>query len=279
MIKLVAASLTDVGRIREENEDCTWSQVNSSNNKEPLGLFVVCDGMGGHMGGKHASYWAVEAIKQEFASLFASKDPRATLILTDEDIRRVKAGELIVPKAPEEPILEEMTFKAIQKANYVVYNYARHKPQSAGNAGTTVTMAVLRGSQVIIANIGDSRTYLLRKHELRLITRDHSLVATLVQEGQILPNEIYTHPQRNVIYRYLGQKDEIQPDLYRYFLQPGDKLLLCSDGLWEMIRSETEMAEILEKAGDPQQACRGLINAAKRHGGEDNISAIVVKAA
>jgi protein phosphatase len=139
-------------------------------------------------------------------------------------------------------------------------------------------MAVLRGSQVIIANIGDSRTYLLRNHELRLITRDHSLVATLVLEGQILPNEIYTHPQRNVIYRYLGQKDEIQPDLYRYFMQPGDKLLLCSDGLWEMIRSEAEIAEMLEKAGDPQQACRDLINAAKRHGGEDNISAIVVKA-
>lgn len=278
MIKLVAASLTDVGRIREENEDCIWSQVNSSNLKEPLGLFVVCDGMGGHMGGKHASYWAVEAIKQEFAPLLASKDPRATVILTDEDIRKVKAGELIVPKAPEEPILEEMTFKAIQKANYVVYNYARHKPQNAGNAGTTITMAVLRGSQAVIANIGDSRTYLLRNHELRLITRDHSLVATLVLEGQILPNEIYTHPQRNVIYRYLGQKDEIQPDLYRYFMQPGDKLLLCSDGLWEMIRSEAEIAEMLEKAGDPQQACRDLINAAKRHGGEDNISAIVVKA-
>jgi PPM family protein phosphatase len=278
MIKLIAASITDVGRIREENEDCVWSQVNAAANKEPLGLFIICDGMGGHMGGKHASYWAVEAIKQEFAPLFLSKDPRATLVLTDEDIRKVKAGELIVPKPPEEPILEEVTFKAIQKANYVVYNYARHKPQSAGNAGTTVTMAVSRGSQVIIANIGDSRTYLLRNHELRLITRDHSLVATLVSDGQILPDEIYTHPQRNVIYRYLGQKDEIQPDLYRYFLQPGDKLLLCSDGLWEMIRSEAEMAEILEKDGDPRQACRDLIEAAKRHGGEDNISAIVVKA-
>jgi protein phosphatase len=246
--------------------------------KEPLGLFIVCDGMGGHMGGKYASYWAVEAIKQGFASLFASNDPRATVVLTDEDIRKVKAGEVIVPKAPEEPILEEMIFKAIQKANYVVYNYARHKPQSAGNAGTTVTMAVLRGSQVIIGNIGDSRTYLLRNNDLRLITRDHSLVSTLISDGQILPNEIYTHPQRNVIYRYLGQKDEVQPDIYRYFMQPGDKLLLCSDGLWEMIRSEEDMKGILHKAGDPRQACRDLVDAAKRRGGEDNISVIVVKA-
>ncbi|OGO35354.1 MAG: hypothetical protein A2W35_02740 [Chloroflexi bacterium RBG_16_57_11] len=278
MIKLVAASLTDVGRIREENEDSIWSQVNSPAKKEPLGLFIVCDGMGGHMGGKHASFWAVEAIKQEFAPLFESKDPRATVVLSDEDIRKVKAGEVIVPKALEEPILEEVTLKAIQKANYVVYNYARHKPQSAGNAGTTVTMAVLRGSQVIIANIGDSRTYLLRNHKLRLVTRDHSLVATLIMEGQILPNEIYTHPQRNVIYRYLGQKGDVKPDLYRYSVQPGDKLLLCSDGLWEMIRSDKEMVEILERAGEPQEACHELIEAAKRNGGEDNISAIVVKA-
>ena len=278
MIKLVAASLTDVGRIREENEDSIWSQVNSPAKKEPLGLFIVCDGMGGHMGGKHASFWAVEAIKQEFAPLFESKDPRATVVLSDEDIRKVKAGEVIVPKALEEPILEEVTLKAIQKANYVVYNYARHKPQSAGNAGTTVTMAVLRGSQVIIANIGDSRTYLLRNHKLRLVTRDHSLVATLIMEGQILPNEIYTHPQRNVIYRYLGQKGDVKPDLYRYSVHPGDILLLCSDGLWEMIRSDKELAEILERAGEPQVACHELIEAAKRNGGEDNISAIVVKA-
>jgi PPM family protein phosphatase len=278
MIKLVAASLTDVGRIREENEDSIWSQVSASVRKEPLGLFIVCDGMGGHMGGKHASYWAVEAIKQEFAPLFAAKDPRATLVLSDEDIRNVKAGEVPAPKTPDEPILEEVTLKAIQKANYVVYNYARHKPNSAGNAGTTVTMAVLRGAQLIIANIGDSRTYLMRHHRLRLVTRDHSLVATLISEGQILPNEIYTHPQRNVIYRYLGQKDEVQPDLFRYTMQPGDKLLLCSDGLWEMIRDDKDITQILERAAEPRQACKDLIEAAKRNGGEDNISAVVVSA-
>lgn len=278
MIKLVAASLTDVGRIREENEDSLWSQVNAFNHKEPLGLFIVCDGMGGHMGGKHASFWAVEAIKQEFAALFAAKDPRATVVLSDEDIQKVKTGEVPAPRLPEEPILEEVILKALQKANYVVYDYARHKPQSAGNAGTTVTMAVLRGSQMIIANIGDSRTYLLRNHRLRLVTRDHSLVATLISEGQILPNEIYTHPQRNVIYRFLGQKNEVQVDVFRYTVHPGDKLLLCSDGLWEMIRSDQEIAEILERADEPRQACRDLIEAAKRNGGEDNISAIVVKA-
>jgi protein phosphatase len=278
MINLTAAAVTDVGRIREENEDCIWSQMHAASNKEPLGLFVVCDGMGGHMGGKHASYWAVEAIKREFASLFVTKDPRATLVLTDEDIQKVKAGQLLTPKPPEEINLEELTIEAIQKANYVVYNYARHKPQSAGNAGTTITMAVLRGPEAVIANIGDSRTYLLRNHALRLITHDHSLVANLVAEGHILPNEIYTHPQRNVIYRYLGQKDRVKPDIYQHCMQPGDELLLCSDGLWEMIRSEQEMAEIMESASDPLQACHDLVDAANRHGGEDNISVIIVKA-
>jgi protein phosphatase len=278
MINLVAASLTDVGSFRYENEDCIWSQVYTPPNQEPLGLFIVCDGMGGHMGGKHASFWAVEAIKREFAGLFVAKDPRATLILTDEDIENVKAGIPITPRLPEDPNLEELTSDAIQKANFVVYDYARHKPQSAGNAGTTLTMAVMRGPQVIIANVGDSRTYLYRNGTLRLITRDHSLVASLISEGQIRPEEIYTHPQRNVIYRYLGQRDNVQPDIYQHCFQPGDELLLCSDGLWEMVRSEQKIARIMEEAAHPLQACHNLVDAANQLGGEDNISVIVVKA-
>jgi hypothetical protein len=126
--------------------------------------------------------------------------------------------------------------------------------------------------------VGDSRTYLFRNGLLRLITRDHSVVASLVAEGQLHPEEIYLHPQRNVIYRYLGQKGQVLPDIFQHLLQPGDQLLLCSDGLWEMIRSEQELAELMAKAGDPKQACRDLVQAANRLGGEDNISAVVVKA-
>jgi protein phosphatase len=278
LIRLAAASLTDRGQFRLENEDCVWSQIYSPPDREPLGLFIVCDGMGGHLGGRHASYWAVEAIKREFSSLFVSGDPRATLVLSEDDLQKVKAGELIAPGPPAEPNLEELAMAAVQKANYVVYDYARHKPHSAGNAGTTLTMAVLRGPQVVIANVGDSRTYLFRNGLLRLITRDHSVVASLVAEGQLHPEEIYLHPQRNVIYRYLGQKGQVLPDIFQHWLQPGDQLLLCSDGLWEMIRSEQELAELMAKAGDPKQACRDLVQAANRLGGEDNISAVVVKA-
>ena len=277
MINLVAASLTDPGLERQENEDSVWEQVYQSPNREPFGLFVVCDGMGGHMGGRFASYWAVEAIKREFADLFVAKDPRATLILTEKDIEDARAGKLITPPPPPEPKVEERVWLAIQKANNVVYEYARHKPKQAANAGTTVTLAGVYGSEAIIANAGDSRAYLLRDHKLIKITRDHSLVANLVNEVYILPDEIYSHPQRNVIYRFLGQKGMVNPDIYPQVLQGGDYLILCSDGLWEMVRRDETIVRLVQDANDPAQACQALVDAANAAGGEDNISVVIVR--
>ncbi|MFM8319358.1 MAG: PP2C family protein-serine/threonine phosphatase [Chloroflexota bacterium] len=276
-VRLEAACLTDTGMLREENEDSAWAQLYTPAERDPLGLFIVCDGMGGHMGGKYASYWAVEAIKQEFAELFVAKDPRATLILSSEDIKRAQAGLLVTPQPPPAPDLEQLTQSAVQKANHVVHQYAQHKPATAANAGTTVTMAVVSGAQAVIANAGDSRTYLLRNHELRQLSRDHSLVAHLVAEGVILPTDLYTHPQRNVIYRYLGEQGDVLPDLYRQELQPGDYLLLCSDGLWEMLRSEEQTVYLVESAPDLPAACQALVDAANKAGGEDNISVVIVK--
>ena len=277
MINLVAASLTDPGLEREENEDNIWVQVYQSPNRKPIGLFVVCDGMGGHMGGGFASYWAVEAIKHEFADLFVAKDPRATLVLTEKDIEDVRAGKLITPPPPPEPNIEERVWLAIQKANNVVYEYAKHKPMEAANAGTTVTLAGVYGSDAIIANAGDGRAYLLRDQELIKITRDHSLVANMVSEGYIQPDEVYSHPQRNVIYRFLGQKGLVYPDIYSQVLQAGDYLILCSDGLWEMVRNEEIIVRLVQDADDPAQACQALVDAANEAGGEDNISVVVVK--
>jgi serine/threonine protein phosphatase PrpC len=277
MINLLAASLTDTGLLRNENEDTAWAQVYSAANHEPIGLFVVCDGMGGHMGGRYASYWAVEAIKREFSDLFvANKDPRATVVLSDEDLESVRAGKLVVPQ-PKAPDLEALTKSAIQKANQVVYNYAKHKPAQAANAGTTITMVAVRGNRAVISNVGDSRTYLLRNHELIQVTWDHSLVASLVAEGQIMPNDIYTHPQRNVIYRFLGQKGLIQPDVYQRTLKAGDHLLLCSDGLWEMVRDDQTIVQIIQDSHSPQRACEDLIEEANIAGGEDNIGVVVVR--
>ena len=278
MISIAAAALTDTGYLREENEDCVWSQIFTSPNRPPIGLFVVCDGMGGHMGGKYASYWAVEAIKSEFADLFIAKDPRATLILSDEDIEKVRRGELLVPKLDQPPDIEQRIRAAIQKANHVVYEYAAHKPDHAANAGTTITMMVIYGERAFIANIGDSRTYLIRAGELTQLTRDHSLVASLVAEGHILPNEIYTHPQRNVIYRFLGQKGLVQPDLFFEEIRSGDAFLLCSDGLWEMVRKKQVVIDIIGRQLPLIEICRDLVEAANIAGGEDNISVIVVQA-
>ena len=277
MINLAAASQTDVGKVREINEDSVWTQVYHTSRKEPIGLFIVCDGMGGHLGGEIASYWAVEALKRELADLFVPKDPRATVVLSEEDVKAVRAGKLITPKLVGVDVEDRMR-TAIQKANNVVYEYAMRKPEQAGNAGTTLTMAVVHGNQVVIANVGDSRTYMLRNHELRQVTADHSLVANLVESGQILPDEVYSHPQRNVIYRFLGQKGLVHPDIFHETLQPGDYLLLCSDGMWEMVRSDQLTVQIIELMNNPMHACRALVEAANEAGGEDNISVVVVQA-
>jgi len=275
MVNLEAASLTDTGLIRGENEDSVWEQVFKNSERDPLGLFIVCDGMGGHMGGKFASYWAVEAIKHEFGDLFQVKDPRATVVLSNEDIERVRAGEMIYP-GTKPPDIEAITQMAVQKANSVVYDFARHKPKQAANAGTTVTMAFCLGNQVVIANVGDSRTYLLRNHYLRQISVDHSLVATLVADGQITSDEIYAHPQRNVIYRYVGHDQIVMPDIFHETVKSGDFLLLCSDGLWEMVRSDDLVISLIETASSPMQACQDLVEAANQAGGEDNIGVVVV---
>ncbi|MBN1669096.1 MAG: serine/threonine-protein phosphatase [Anaerolineales bacterium] len=278
MIKLEAASLLDVGLFRDMNEDSVLAQVIHALNRPALGLFVVCDGMGGHMGGEFASYWAVEAIKSEFASLFESRDPRATVILREEEMDAAKMAAISqTADAGQKIDLEELVRSAIQKANNVVFEYARNKPEKAGNAGTTVTMAVVLGDQVVIANAGDSRTYLLRDHELHQITRDHSLVAHLVAEGELMPDEIYTHPQRNVIYRFLGQKGLVQPDMFYETLHEGDYLLLCSDGLWEMVRSDSRIVELIESAKEPLDACKALVKAANDGGGDDNIGVVLVR--
>jgi len=276
MLKLKAASLTHPGLFREENEDSVWSQIFAPPKRQPSGLFIVCDGMGGHMGGKYASYWAVEAIKSEFGELLATKDPRATLVLSAADVKAVREGKYVAPE-PAETDLEKITKSAIQKANKVVFNYSRHKPKQAANAGTTIAMAVVRGKQAFFANVGDSRGYLLRDHELLQVTRDHSLVATLVSEGQILPDEVYTHPRRNMIFRFLGQKGLVQVDIFEKELQPGDYLLLCSDGLWEMVHDNTRIVDRIENAKDPKDACQKLVDAANAAGGEDNVGVVVVQ--
>jgi len=271
MEELIASAQSDKGLLRDVNEDTVWAEVHYTDKKRPIGLFVICDGMGGHMGGKYASYWATEAIKRVFADIFFLDDPRITFILkqrkrtdTEKNIHELSFSDL-----------ENLVLFAINKANNVVYEFAQHKPNEAGDAGTTISMLVVYDNQAIIANVGDSRTYILRDHKLQQISQDHSLVARLVATGQILPDEVYTHPYRNVIFRYIGQKDLEKVDIFHRKLQSGDYFLLCSDGLWEMIPSDEQIVQIIEKAKNPEQACKKLIETANIAGGEDNIGVVV----
>jgi len=277
MIKLQAVALTDAGRERQINEDRVWTQVFAASEGESVGLFIVCDGIGGHLGGEYASHWAVETVKHEMQKSFCSPDPRATVHLSQEDLESWEhTGQ--TTKLSQVRKIEEKVRETIEKANRVVFEYAQQKPEKAADAGTTITMAFVSGSRAIVANVGDSRTYMLRGDKLRQITKDHSLVASLVANGQIKPEEIFSHPQRNLIYRSLGNKIEVQIDTFIETLKSEDYLLLCSDGLWEMIQDEKTIVQIIKGAESMEEAVTLLIDAANTAGGEDNIGIVLVKA-
>lgn len=277
MIKLQAAALTDPGRERQVNEDRVWAQVFEASEGEAVGLFIVCDGIGGHLGGECASHWAVETVKHELQNFLYPPDPRETVHLSREELESwTHTGQ--TTRLSQIRKLEERVQEAIGKANRVVYEFAQQKPEQAADAGTTISMALVIGSRIIVANVGDSRTYLLHGDRMRQITKDHSLVASLVASKQIKPEEIFNHPQRNLIFRSLGNKKEVQVDTFIESLKEGDYLLLCSDGLWEMVQDEKTMMRIIKKTETLEEAGRQLVEAANTAGGEDNIGLVIVKA-
>lgn len=254
---------TDVGRQRDHNEDFV-SKFSLGLEQIPgtpeVGLYIVADGMGGHHAGEKASETVIKDVVinriQEQMNKLQSvpKLKRAT----------IRLDEMLTPG--------EILQDAIDQANQVLL---KARSQVASDRGTTITAALVVGDTCVAANVGDSRTYLMHNGKLEQITTDHSLVASLVAAGMIKPEEVRSHPQRNQIYRTLGDKPGIEVDIFQRSLMPGDKLLLCSDGLWEMVLDET-IANILQKASSPQAACDRLIEAANAAGGEDNISVIVV---
>jgi protein phosphatase len=276
MVMLEAATATDTGREREINEDRVWAQIYQPSEGAAVGLFIVCDGIGGHLGGENASHWAVETIRRELDGLFCPPDPRGTILLSQLELESDQAGVEITRQSSMSKV-ENLVRQAVQRANQVVHDFAQNKPETSIDSGTTISMAVTLEHRAIVANVGDSRTYLIRSGRLRQITQDHSVVASLVASGQIKPSEIYTHPQRNLIYRSLGQKSEVQIDTFYEALRPGDYLLLCTDGLWEMVREEKTISQIITRSETLQQACRQLVEAANKAGGNDNIGVVLVK--
>ena len=291
-LKLLAAAKTDVGRQREQNEDSPYTYISEELER---GLFIVADGMGGYRAGEVASRLAVQKISEALKSFLIpiSEQPtiklaplsdaaladQATIKLdttkSDEQVTKPKKTSKLA-ETPAIKTIEDSLKAAVRQANRAIISYGEEQSGARG-LGCTVTSALIQDDQAFIVNIGDSRTYLLRNGELTTLTRDHSLVQRLVEEKQITPDDVYTHPQRNLIYRSLGAGHKsIEPDVFHQTLQHGDTLLLCSDGLWEMVRRQ-ELISILQQEDDPQHLCDRLIDMANEHGGEDNITAVVVQ--
>jgi protein phosphatase len=165
---------------------------------------------------------------------------------------------------------------AVEQGSEAIVDYGRKHSEARG-LGSTLTAALVIGDQAFIANVGDSRTYLVRSGKLERITQDHSLVERLVQAGQIEPDDVYDHPNRNLIYRSLGaNRADVEVDIFTERLQPGDALLLCSDGLWEMIHTP-QLESLLAEVADPNEAVNLLVERANENGGEDNISVVLVR--
>ncbi len=246
--------LTDIGCKRERDEDALltteimqYTQVGS----RVIGLYAVADGMGGVSAGEVASRLVVEALARHVTRDIL--EPRVASSDSTTDYGAILRT-------------------AAEQANMEVFNARQHAHTSMGS---TLVAALLIGTQAYIANVGDSRAYVLSTHGIRQVTKDHSLVQALVDSEKIRETEIRTHPQRNLITRNMGDKLEVQVDLFPVTLQAGQYLLLCCDGLWEMVEDD-QVHRIVLESRDPQEACRELINAANANGGEDNITCVIV---
>lgn len=263
-VHLSVASNSDAGDIRraDPNEDSTlallFQRIHESN-AAPAGLFVVADGMGGHDNGQRASHIAISTLAE-----------RITRDLFLAPLSSENAGEAV--NAPDEDALVSLLNDAVENANAAIY---KENQRDKTDMGSTITGFMIYGDYAFIFNVGDSRTYMMRGGQIYRLTTDHSLVAQLVAGGLIQPDDVYTHPQRSQIFRSLGDKLNVQIDIFKQQLHPGDILLSCCDGLWEMVR-DPQIESILTAAPDLQAACSQLIDAANENGGEDNISAVIV---
>jgi protein phosphatase len=254
-VTLVVGRRADVGQERVLNEDSllTLAIVPVFRSvSAPVGVFAVADGMGGHEAGDVASQLALRVAAQH------------------------ALGEVVGPAAVGEPLPDSRQWltAATQAANRAVFEQRR---AAGSDMGTTLVIALLVGCTATIANVGDSRAYLLAEDGISRITTDHSVVERLVATHQISRGEAADHPQQNVIYRVIGDKARLDVDLFERSLNPGDALLLCSDGLSGMV-ADDEAWHIWRTSTSPQEACDRLVEAANQAGGEDNIAVVIVQA-
>ncbi len=252
--QIIVGSAQSVGMQREHNEDaifCLNSIIADENTQLPFGLYIVADGMGGHLHGELASGAAIRAVA--------------------ESITRRLVPSLIGPDdEPQNESLQEVMENAVRDAQQAVL-------RRAPGGGTTMTAALLVGEQVTLAHVGDSRAYFLHPDgRLQVMTQDHSLVKRLVDLGQLTEEQARAYPQKNVLYRALGQLEPFKPDIGTHMIPHPGFMVICSDGLWGVV-SDVEMVKIITSAASPADACHLLVDAANAAGGPDNISVIVVQ--
>ena len=246
---------TDVGKVRGNNQDAALSFFFTSHTVEEhpdFGLFIVADGMGGHYDGEKASAITTRVMARHILD---------TLYLPH--LARTADSN------SETPALVETLVEAAQKANTEVI-------KEVPNGGTTLTAAIIMGDLIHIVHIGDSRGYLISKDGIDQLTRDHSLVQRLIELDQLTREEAEEHPQKNVLYRAIGQSETLEVDTLTRRLPVNTQLLLCSDGLWGQIE-ENQIFETIMNAANPQAACDKLVALANMNGGVDNITAILLK--
>lgn len=249
---LIFGQSTDVGMVRSNNQDSVFSffsTARSAEERPDFGLFIVADGMGGHQLGEKAS-----AISARVVASHIMREVFLPMLNGVNDSDRAPINEALI--------------SAVQKANADVL-------LNVQDGGTTLTAVAIVGDLAHIVHVGDSRVYLITKEGIEQITRDHSLVARLIELGHISRQDAADHNQKNVLYRAIGQSENLEVDTLTRRLQPNARLLLCSDGLWGQIDEEEIRAVVMDNS--PQDACDKLVKMANSRGGIDNITAIILK--
>ena len=243
---------TDIGKYREKNEDYLYAENN---------LFIVADGMGGHMAGEVASRIAVEAFIENFNSSLKGRSKKISANKKTDNLGSSQVKELLL--------------KSIKSANREVYSKATLQPGYYG-MGTTFTGCYIQQDKAYTIHVGDSRLYIKRGSEFNLLTSDHTIVGELFRRGEISYEQTFNHPQKNYLTNVLGVAKDIDPDFNSFKVLPEDILLLCSDGLNSMLKDE-DIANIIDKHKDAKDIAKNLIKGAIKKGGLDNITVIVVK--
>jgi len=243
----------DKGVVRANNEDSlatvTLNQASESD-AQAIGVYAVADGMGGHESGEVASKLAVRTAIRQLVGAVSENNDEAL---------------------PEN--YQQWLTNAVSVANQMVRETALEEHK---NMGTTLVMAVVVGNDVHIANVGDSRAYVISPNGIRQITRDQSLVQALVDNGTITPEQAVNHPRRNILTQALGAEEQINADLFNETLEADESILLCSDGLWGMM-GDQEILKIVQASETPTIACQALVDACNAKGARDNIAAVLVR--